>query len=106
MQTVPRSLIFTVSGDCDYDRVVELCFSVGKRANQPYERIVIDFRWLERVEGETWCFMINQLSRLSGDREPFIYLVKVPEQARPLFRRIPGADAVRFARSLEEAILA
>jgi len=106
MQTVPRSLIFTVTGDCDYDRIVELCFTVGKRANHTYERIVIDFRWLEKVEGETWRFMVNQLSQLAGDRKPFIYLVQVPRQAMSLFTRIPGAHSIRFARTLEEAILA
>jgi hypothetical protein len=106
MQTVPRSLIFTVTGDCDYDRIVELCFTVGKRSNQLYERIVIDFRWLEKVEGETWRFMVNQLSQLAAGRKILIYLVHVPGKAQSLFRRVPGADLIRFTRTLEEAILA
>jgi len=106
MQTIPRSLVFTVSGDCDYDRVVELCFTIGKRTDQPYERVVIDFRWLEKAEGEAMRFMVNQLSELAKRRKSTLYLVKVPQQARDLFRRAPGGDEIRFVRTLEEAVLA
>jgi hypothetical protein len=105
MQIVPRTLVFTLRGHCDYDHVVELFFNMGRRLTPNCQRVVMDFRWLERTDEETLRFMVSRLSQLARDRLATIYLVKPPEKARSLFSKAPGGEAIRFVGDFEQAIL-
>ena len=105
MQIVPRTLVFILRGNCDYDHVVELFFNLGRRLTPNCERVVLDFRWLERTDEETLRFMVSRLSQLARDRLATIYLVKPPEKARSLFSKVPGAEEIRFVRDFEQAFL-
>lgn len=105
VQTVPRSLMLSLSGDCSYDHVVELCFYVGRHWKPRLERLVLDFTQLKSADSDGIHFLVSQLIRVASQSDGDIYLVRTPAEARSLLARTWGKPEIHSVQTLKEALL-
>jgi hypothetical protein len=85
--------------------MIDLCSSIAGRWNPNIERLVLDFADVKKSDDDGGRFIACQLSRLVCETQGSICVVRVPLEARALFKRYLGGENVRFTHRLVGAIL-
>lgn len=102
--TGPRTLLLTFSGQCGYNRLVEVCYYIGRFWKAAVDALVIDFDALKWVDKEGIRHMMAQLDEVTDRTGGRVYIVHAPPDVKRTVYRLGNASPIRLGGSLEEVL--
>jgi len=100
----PRTLLLTFSGQCTYDRLVDVCYYVGRHWRSGGDTLVIDFDARKWVDREGIRLLMSRLEDMAVQFHGRVYFVHAPAEARRILYRVGKDSPFRLGASLESVL--
>jgi hypothetical protein len=97
----PRTLLLTFSGQCTYDRLVDVCYYLGRHWRSGGETLVIDFDARKWVDREGIRLLMSRLEDMALQFNGRIYFIHAPAELKRILYRIGDDSPFRLGSSLE-----
>jgi hypothetical protein len=98
------ALFIGMSGELNYEHLLELCSYIRRYWKPAKEHLVLDFTNLISAEADGLLFMMSHLYKAASESVGDIYLVRAPFEASTFLKRMWGSPKIHFADSVEQVI--